>query len=148
MNLGLADKIFSFASDGASVMMGSRSGVATRLFQRNKYLVVTHCIAHRLALACNSAQKNSIFCNEVEMLIKNTYKFFKNSAKRIEILTRNQEVLNHPILKIHKIFDVRWLSWFQAVKNLCLSIEPLMDTLTEVIIDAQDSKNDFFFIIF
>ena len=45
----------SFSSDGASVMLGRNNGIATKLANKNPYLFVTHCIAHRLALACNSA---------------------------------------------------------------------------------------------
>ena len=47
----------SFASDGASVMLGKLTGVAARIKERNKCLFITHCIAHRLALACNLAEK-------------------------------------------------------------------------------------------
>ena len=47
----------SFSSDGANVMLGRNNGVAAKLANKNPYLFVSHCIAHRLALACNSAQK-------------------------------------------------------------------------------------------
>ena len=88
---------------------------------------------HRLALACNSAEKKVDFCKHVEYIIKSIYNFFSNSSKRIDSLRKCQEILDHPILKIKKIYEIRWLSWYEAVKNLCLSIEPLMDTLLETI---------------
>ncbi|PKB99368.1 hypothetical protein RhiirA5_403644 [Rhizophagus irregularis] len=53
----LTNKLMSFASDGASVMLGRSTGVASRLKEINECLFITHCIAHRLALACNSAEK-------------------------------------------------------------------------------------------
>jgi hypothetical protein len=123
----------SFSSDGASVMLGRSTGVASRLKERNECLFITHCIAHRLALACNSAEKKVDFCKHVEHVIKSVYNFFSNSTKRIDILHKYQEILEHPILKIKQIYEVRWLSWYEAIKNLCLSIEPLMDTLLEMI---------------
>ncbi len=123
----------SFASDGASVMLGRSTGVAARIKERNECLFITHCIAHRLALACNSAEKKVAFCKNVEYTIKSIYSFFSNSSKRVDILHRYQEILEHPILKIKQIYEVRWLSWYEAVKNLCLSIEALMDTLLEAI---------------
>lgn len=49
------NRLMGFGSDGASVMIGRRTGVATRLKQRNPYLVAIHCVAHRLALACSQA---------------------------------------------------------------------------------------------
>ena len=123
----------SFASDGASVMLGKLTGVASRIKERNECLFITHCIAHRLALACNSAEKKVDFCKHIEYIIKLVYNFFFNSSKRVDNLCKYQEILNHPILKIKQIYEVRWLSWYEAVKNLCLSIEPLMDTLLETI---------------
>jgi len=119
----------SFASDGVSVILGRSTGVASRIKERNEYLFITHYIAHRLALACNSAEKKVDFCKHAEYIIKSVYNFFSNSSKRIDTLHKYQEILEHPILKIKQIYEVRWLSWYEAVKNLCLSIEPLMDTL-------------------
>jgi hypothetical protein len=129
----------SFASDGASVMLGKLTGVASRIKERNGWLFITHCIAHRLALACNSAEKQVNFCKHVEYTMKSIYNFFSNSSKRIDILHKYQEILEHPILKIKQIYEIRWLSWYEAVKNLCLSIEPLMDTLLEILTTTTNS---------
>ena len=73
------------------------------------------------------------FCNHIEHVIKSVYNFFSNSTKRRDTLHKYQEVLEHPILKIKQIYEVRWLSWYEAIKNLCLSIEPLMDILLKTI---------------
>ncbi|CAB4479250.1 unnamed protein product [Rhizophagus irregularis] len=129
---GLEKKIMSFSSDGASVMLGRNNGVAAKLANKNPYLFVSHCIAHRLALACNSAQKRVTFCKYIENLIKETYNFFSNSEKRVETLRNFQTILDHPTLKIKNIFEIRWLSWYEAVKSICISIEPLLDTILEI----------------
>ena len=97
----------SFSSDGASVMLGRSTGVAARIKERNECLFITHCIAHRLALACNSAEKQVAFCKNVEYTIKSIYSFFSNSSKRVDTLRRYQEILEHPILKIKQIYEVR-----------------------------------------
>ncbi|PKK68064.1 hypothetical protein RhiirC2_851746 [Rhizophagus irregularis] len=94
----LTNKLMSFASDGASVMLGRSTGVASRLKEINECLFITHCIAHRLALACNSAKK------------------------KIDILHKYQEILEHPILKIKQIY------------------EPLMDTLLETITSTPNNS--------
>jgi hypothetical protein len=65
-----------FASDVASIMLGRSTGVAARIKERNECLFITHCIAHRLALACNSAEKKVTFCKNVEYTIKSIYSFF------------------------------------------------------------------------
>ncbi|KAL3690756.1 hypothetical protein R1sor_004407 [Riccia sorocarpa] len=52
-------RLVSFGSDGASVMVGKDSGVATRLKNSvNPYLLNVHCIAHRTNLAVLSATKH------------------------------------------------------------------------------------------
>ncbi|CAG8584019.1 5500_t:CDS:2 [Funneliformis caledonium] len=90
----ITSKITSFTSDGASVMLRKRNGVAAKIAERNSYLFTTHCIAHRLALA-----------------------FFQ-------------------------IHEIRWLSWYEAVKNLCLTIEPLMNTLLEMSITSNRNQKE------
>ena len=129
-----------FASDGASVMLGRSTGVVTRIKERNECLFITHCIAHRLALACNSAEKKVDFCKYAKYIIKSVYNFFSNSSKKIDTLHKYQEILEHPILKIKQIYEVRWLSWYKAIKNLCLSIEPLMDILLDTITTTTNNS--------
>ena len=48
-------KIIGFGSDGASVMVGCRSGVTTQLKSLNPAMIAVHCVAHRLALAASQA---------------------------------------------------------------------------------------------
>jgi len=61
--------------------------------------------------------------------MKRCYKFFSKLSKRIDILRGYQEFLNKPEIKICKIFDIQWLLCFEAVKNLCITLELLLDTL-------------------
>ena len=46
-----------FGSDGASVMVGSKTGVATRMKAMNPFIVSRHCAAQRLALVSSQAAK-------------------------------------------------------------------------------------------
>ena len=50
--------VFGFGSDGAAVMVGRRSGVATQLKEHNPEIVSLHCGAHRLALASSQAAQH------------------------------------------------------------------------------------------
>ena len=45
-------RLCGLGSDGASVMLENRGGVSKLLREKAPFLVATHCIAHRLALAC------------------------------------------------------------------------------------------------
>ncbi|OQR82215.1 hypothetical protein ACHHYP_20812 [Achlya hypogyna] len=48
--------IVGFASDGASVMLGSRNGAAMKLKAKIPHLVTSHCPTHRLNLAAEDAE--------------------------------------------------------------------------------------------
>ena len=47
--------IFSFGRDGAPVMVGKRTVVATRMKSHNPEIISIHCAAHQVALACSEA---------------------------------------------------------------------------------------------
>src|SRR5436189_3375411 len=90
-------KLVAFASDGASVMLGKNEGVAAKLSRICTYpLIVNHCVAHRLALACKDAKKEIKFYGEVESLIKRIYNYFKNSCSHIHQLQEIQDILDDP----------------------------------------------------
>jgi hypothetical protein len=77
-------KLVAFASDGVSVMLGMNECVTAKLSRICTYpLIVNHCVAHRLALACKDAKKEVKFYGEVEFLVKKIYYYFKNSCSRI-----------------------------------------------------------------
>ena len=69
-----------FGSDGASVMSGGLSGVATRLHRSNPYLVAMHYVAHRLALACSQAGKKVPNIQKFKKALTTIYWFFQVSA--------------------------------------------------------------------
>ena len=52
-------KVAGFGSNGAAVMVGKKSGVATRLKAHNGEMISIHCGAHRLALACSQAAESN-----------------------------------------------------------------------------------------
>ena len=96
-----------------------------------------HCT--QISFSLQFSRKKSRFL-QVKYIIKSVYNFFSNSSKRVDTLRKYQEILDHPILKIKQIYEVRQLSWYETVKNLCLSIEPLMDTLLETIATTTNNS--------
>ena len=89
-------KVTSMASDGASVMVGRKSGVGARLRSEYvPYLVQVHCIAHRLALAAANACKKVQYFDQFQRTIKQVYRFYANSAVRYNSLRELQQVLEN-----------------------------------------------------
>jgi len=72
------NKLSSLASDGASVMTGSRNGVAAKLRETVPTLINIHCICHRLALACNDANDNLTPISQVETVLWQLWSFFES----------------------------------------------------------------------
>lgn len=85
-----------FGSDGAAVMIGRLSGVATRLHQSNPYLVSVHCVAYHLALACSQAGEKVVYVQKFKKALTTLYCFLQASAVRTAGLKAIQEVLNDP----------------------------------------------------
>ena len=112
-------KLMGFGSDGASVMTGRVSGVATRLHNSNQYLVAVHCVAHRLlALACSQAGQNVPYGQKFKKSITTLFWFFQASAVQTAGLKAIQELLDSPTLKLKEAKNVRCLSHDQAVQTL------------------------------
>ncbi len=133
---GVLSKLVAFASDGTSVMLGKNEGVAAKLSRVCTYpLIVNHCVAHRLALACKDARKEIEFYKEAELLVKKIYGYFRNSCSRIQQLKEIQDLLDCSVLKIKRLYEIRWLAWYDAIKNICNSIPALLKIF-------KDAKND------
>lgn len=111
-------KVIGFGSDGASVMVGGRSGVATRLKSHNPSIVSVHCVAHRLALSAAQAADNVPYLKKFKRYLSQIFFYYHNSSVRSASLKAIQEVLDNPVLKTKAAGDTRWLSHDQAVSTI------------------------------
>ena len=69
------NKLASIFTDGASVMMGHKSGVAALLKDRvNKLLINVRYLAHHLALSCRDTAKDIKYINTVQNWMKQLWK--------------------------------------------------------------------------
>ena len=80
-----------FASDGAAVFVGKKSGVSTRLNEQITGLVTIHCKDHILALACRDSFLNIPQFKKTDKMLEDTYRFYKNSSKKTASLKNVQE---------------------------------------------------------
>ena len=117
------NKMMGFGSDGAAVMTGRVTGVATRLHHSNQYLVSIHCAAHRLALACSQTGEDVDYVSKFKRSLSTLFWFFQASPVRTSGLKAIHEMLNSTYLKLKEAKDVWWLSHDQAVQTLrrCLA---------------------------
>ena len=93
-------KVFSFGSDGASVMTGRRTGVATRLRAHNPEMISLHCSAHRLALASSQAAESVAYMKTFSSHLVTLYYHFANSPVCEAALHKIQQMMEEPVLHL------------------------------------------------
>lgn len=73
----------AFVSDGAAVMTGVKSGVATLLKKENPQVISVHCICHRLALACTDTLQNVGYIKSVHTWLMQLWNMLQKSPKKM-----------------------------------------------------------------
>ena len=72
-------KLVAMGSDGASVMLGKKSGVLALLKEQQPSLIGVHCSAHRLELCYKDAMKKVPMAEKVLTLLTGLYYMYRNS---------------------------------------------------------------------
>jgi len=116
----------SFACDGASVMLGRRSGVATILQEQFPLLIVWHCLNPRLELAIHDTMQDINATNHFKCFIDSLYALYSQSPKNQRELKIAALELDMTINKIGRVLDTRWVaSSFRAVSAVWKAYLPL-----------------------
>ncbi|XP_076308476.1 zinc finger protein 862-like [Tachypleus tridentatus] len=121
----------SVSSDGAAVMVGSKSGVVTRLKQFVPGVLATHCIAHKLTLSCATGADSIPYLVKYQDIMNSIFKFFKYSTKNMATLTAVQSIINTEEKRFKEIFHTRWLSFEGAVDSLLSNYSSLVSVFME-----------------
>ena len=129
-------KLRGFGSDGAAVMTGRLTGVATRLKRHSPRMIAVHCANHRLALAAAHAADGIPYLQRYKSILQTLFYFYQNSSVRMASLHAIQEVLNDPVIKCKQAKDVRWLSHDNAIKALIRTLPSILVSL-----DREASEN-------
>ena len=78
----IKDNVISFVSDGASVMIGHKKGMAARLKQLfGPKLISHHCQNHRIELVFGHSMDTFNCFNDIEVHVNKLYSFYKRSGK-------------------------------------------------------------------
>lgn len=80
------EKMCALGSDGASVMLGRKGGVAALLKESVPTLIANHCVAHRLALASSQAAAAVPYLKKFKAIVEQLYRFYQYSAVRMAAL--------------------------------------------------------------
>lgn len=104
-----------FGSDGASVMTGRLNGVGVQLAKLAQHVVLIHCMAHRLALVCVDAVKETPYLKDYSSKLGQLYAYFSCSSLRHEKLELIQDVMDDEKVRLKEPIAVRWLAMHNAV---------------------------------
>ena len=106
-----------FASDSASVMVGIRNSVLSRVRERQPKIFSLGCMCHLAALCATAALKKLPV--SIDGLLINIYYHFKHSSKRCEeFAVVLQDFEGIAPLSVIKHSSSRWLSLEKAVRRL------------------------------
>ena len=132
--------VMGFGSDGASVMIGRRAGVATLLKQSNPELIAIYCVAHRLALAVAQAGDAVPYVKIFKTVLHNLYSFYDNSPVRTAGLSAIQSILHDPSFKQAK--GHRWLSHEGACQTLRRTLQSIYVSLQREAAERNEPMAD------
>lgn len=104
----LRKNLVGFCSDGASVMLGRKSGVGARLKKDFPNIVLWHCLNHRLQLALDDAVRDIKQLNHFKFFMDKLYSLFHQSNKNQLQLSSISTELDLEVRKIGRILGPRW----------------------------------------
>lgn len=120
----------SLATDGAAVMLGKKSGVGVQILSKYApFCTITHCVAHRLNLACTDTIKKDLYMSKFREKFSSLYIFISSSSNRTQTLKTIQKVLQEPELSIKEPYSIRWLGLKNAVEAVYESYSSVLATL-------------------
>ena len=105
------NKLVGFACDGASVNVGSSSGVIALMHDKISHsIVLIHCLNHRIELAFKDAVKGQKLYAKVDGMLAELYKFYHTSALQTENLKSTFEACGMTVQLPHRVGGTRWVS--------------------------------------
>lgn len=109
----------AIASDGASVMTGKKSGVATKLREKIPNLFTWHCLCHRLELSVHDVIKDCTGVSRFQSLMDKIYAYYHQSPKNARSLDESCVEVGIEMKKIGRVLNVRWsASSFRTIKAI------------------------------
>lgn len=98
-------------------MLGSKSGVATKIVEKFPNVMVWHCMNHRLELSVADAVDDIAGMNEFQFFFDKVYSLYHASPKKRCELTECCEELALQCLNIGRILSTRWVaSSFRTIR--------------------------------
>ncbi|XP_051803965.1 zinc finger protein 862-like isoform X3 [Acanthochromis polyacanthus] len=128
------EKLVGMGSDGASVMLGRKGGVAALLRQEQSALVAVHCFAHKLELSLKDALKAVPLNNKISVgLLQGLFYMYHNNPLNRANLKASYVSLGMKPLMPTRVGGTRWVGHhLRALQNLMTGYEAIKQHLEQV----------------
>lgn len=138
----LSTNLVSVATDGASVMLGRKSGVTTLLKEKYPNIITWHCLNHRLELAVNDALKEVSGTNHFSIFMDKLYSLYSRSPKNQRELEKCSKDVEEVVKRIGRVFGTRWVaSSYRAVSTVWDNYSSLSSHFEKAATDiSRDAK--------
>ncbi|XP_062954145.1 E3 SUMO-protein ligase KIAA1586 homolog [Cynocephalus volans] len=105
----LKANLIAFCSDGANIMLGRKSGVATKLLENFPEIIIWNCLNHRLRLSLDDSISEIKQINHFKIFLDKIYSVYhqpnKNQTKLLGTVAKELEI---EIIKIGRVMGPRW----------------------------------------
>ena len=109
----LQELFIGFCSDGASVMLGTKSGVGKLLKDKFPAIILWHCLNYRLELAVGNALESISGTNDFQSFLEHLYSLYSQSLKNKRELEQCSHNLQTTLKRIGQaercLFFAEWL---------------------------------------
>ena len=126
--------------DGASVMSGTKTGVCTRILEKESRALYTHCYGHVLNLAANDTMKQISSLKESLETAFEICKLVKYSPQREAIFRSIKESTEQNSCGIRVMCPTRWSVRANSLKSILLNYETLFLTWDESLRLIKDTE--------
>lgn len=109
----------AIATDGAATMTGPDIGLQKRLRDVIPGLVAVTCLAHATSLGVHDGLKGLLWCEDVEELLDDVFRWYHRSNKRLNGFDLIARVLDFDVRTFKRVKTSRWTGFLAAV--LCFS---------------------------
>ena len=131
----LFKKIVAFASDGASVMTGHKSGLVTKLRDKQPHLIGIHCVNHKLELAYKDVFRCYDKLKVIDQLLLDLYYFYERSPlnrTNLQIAREASGIGNVAVTPL-RVGGTRWVSYMaNALERLFNAYPAIILHLSQV----------------
>ena len=139
----LKNYLVSVTCDGASVMLGCRSGVKKLLTDKFPSVIFWHCANHRLELSVADTVKDVSGVNRFKSFLDKLYVIYHASPRNSRELHSCAKLLEVELLKIGRVLSTRWVSSsFRAVFAVWNNYAALVNHFEEAMTDPTRSNNE------